>query len=287
MRLIVSPKQLLISLLVLLSALLAGACSAFQPPDANGPRSNRSPYPVVFPDETTRQEESLLAWRQLTQRYGLADKTAPDLQPITGTLRSLPATLNGSIFLPKVGAGPSFNEEEIREALRRFIDEWRVIIGADPAQLSLVERTDEPDGNKVARYEQRPFRYPLRGGYGNLVIRFASNLRVLELSSNCLPNTDRLQAALANITPKLTAEDALNHIKGHSITLTDASGKQQTFTLGATDPVTVRQLVVYVLPPGNQSTSLEFHLAWEIETPNSPFKTVYLDAVDDRVIAGT
>jgi hypothetical protein len=192
--------------------------------------------------------------------------------------------LNGSVFLPKVGAGPNFTEEELREALRRFIVDWRVLIGADPVQLSLVERTDEKNGDKLARYEQRPFRYPLRGGFGNLVIRFASNLRVLDLSSNCLPNAERLQTSLASISPKVTAEDALNHIKSGSITLTDAAGKQQTFTLEANTSVTVRQLVVYALP--NQNNALELHLAWEIDTPNSSFKTVYLDAVDDRVIAG-
>jgi hypothetical protein len=82
----------------------------------------------------------------------------------------------------------------------------------------------------------------------------------------------------------VTAEDALNHIKSGSITLTDATGKQQTFTLPANTSVTVRQLVVYAL--ANQNNALELHLAWEIDIPNGSFKTVYLDAVDDRVIAG-
>jgi hypothetical protein len=280
----VTVKQIVFWCFLASVALLTGACSALQPPDANGPRSNLPAYPILLPEEATRQDASLLAWRQLVQRYGVSDKTAPDLQPFTATLHGLPANLNGSVFLPKVGAGPNFTEEELREALRRFIVDWRVLIGADPVQLSLVERTDEKNGDKLARYEQRPFRYPLRGGFGNLVIRFAGNLRVLDLSSNCLPNAERLQTSLASITPKVTAEDALNHITSRSITLTDAAGKQQTFTLAASTSVTVRQLVVYALP--NQNNALELHLAWEIDIPNSSFKTVYLDAVDDRVIAG-
>jgi hypothetical protein len=280
----VTVKQIVFWCLLASVALFTGACSALQPPDANGPRSNLPAYPVLLPEEATRQEASLLAWHQLVQRYGLSEKTAPDLQPFTATLHGLPANLNGSVFLPKVGAGPNFTEEELREALRRFIVDWRVLIGADPAQLSLVERTDEKNGDKLARYEQRPFRYPLRGGFGNLVIRFANNLRVLDLSSNCLPNAERLQTSLASITPKVTAEDALNHLKSGSITLTDATGKQQTFTLPANTSVTVRQLVVYAL--ANQNNALELHLAWEIDIPNGSFKTVYLDAVDDQVIAG-
>jgi hypothetical protein len=276
-------KQRLFSGLLLMTVLGSGACSVLQSPDPNGPRSNVPVYPLLLLDEATRQQESSVAWHQLAQRYGLPDKTQVDLEPFTATLRSLPANL--TVFLPKVGAGPTQTEEEIRESLRRFIVDWRPLIGAEPAQLSLIERTDEPTGAKVARYEQRPFRFPLRGGYGHLVIRFSSDRRVLDLSSNCIPNADRLQAALAGITPKVTSEDALSHVKSGSIAITDASGTPQKLTLSANDTVSVRQLVVYALPSKGQDNALELHLAWEIETSNGSIKTIYLDAMEDRVIA--
>lgn len=278
-------KQFLSSGLLLVIVLGSGACSVLQPPDANGPRSNVPAYPLLLLDQATRQQESSVAWHQLAQRYGLPDKTQVDLEPFTATLHSLPANLSVPVFLPKVGAGPTQTEEETRESLRRFIVDWRPLIGAEPAQLSLIERTDEPTGAKVARYEQRPFRYPLRGGYGNLVIRFSSDRRVLDLSSNCIPNADRLQAALAGITPKITSEDALSQVKSGSMAITDASGTPQKLTLSANDTVSVRQLVVYALPTKGQDNALELHLAWEIEIPNSSIKTIYLDAIEDRVIA--
>lgn len=272
-------------ILVTAIAFSSYACSTFQPPDANGPRSNANPYPVVVTSEG-RTNAGLLSWKNLAQLNSLTPKPEPKLNSLTGTIESLPANMGSPIFLPKVGASPTQTEEETRESLRRFINDWTELIGADPSQLSLVERVDEPSGIKVAHYEQRPFRYPLRGSFGNLFIRFTGDRRIVSLSSSCIPNTEKLQAALAALSPTVTAEDAANHVKGSPITITDAAGKQQTFTLAADTAVEVRQLVVYVLPL-NSEGRLEFHLAWEIGVPNGSIKTIYLDALTDQVIAGS
>jgi hypothetical protein len=261
-------------------------CAALQPTDANGPASNVPPYPIALADTSARVEEASLAWSQLSQRYGLREKTEANLQPYAVTL-DLPASSSTPILLPKVGSETPPTEEETRESLRRFIVEWQHLIGADPSTLSLVERTDDASGGKVARYEQRPFRYPLRGGFGNLIIRFRTDRRLLGLSSNCIPNVDRLQAALAGLTPKVTWEEAANHIKGRTITVSDAVGRQQSVTIPTNTVAKVRQLVVYVKRPQDQSKGPEVHLAWEIEVGNGPIKTIYLDAIDDQVIAGS
>src|SRR5215813_10573907 len=158
-------------MLIVTTAFALSGCAALQPVDANGPRSNAPPYPISLADPAARLQEASVAWYQMSQHYGLAGKTEANLNPDTGTLQSLPANA-GPIALPKVGTEAVQTEEQTRESLRRFIVEWRPLIGAEPDQLSLVERTDEPSGVKVARYEQRPFRYPLRGGFGNLTIRF-------------------------------------------------------------------------------------------------------------------
>jgi hypothetical protein len=184
----------------------------------------------------------------------------------------LPANLPAAMYLPKVGSQTNPTEEDFRESLRRFIVEWQTLIGADPNQLSLVERTDEPSGVKVARYEQRPFRYPLRGGFGTLEIRFRSNWQIVGFSSNCIPNADRLQPALNALTPKVTAEQAVNHVK-----------TQQP----ATAKVEARQLVVYVEPAKDPASGLEIRLAWEIDVTNGQTSKVYLDALSDEIIATT
>jgi len=264
----------LIATLALAATLTFAACAAFQPPDANGPTANAPRYPIAQADAGTRLAEAAQAWYQLSQHYGLPGKTEANLNPYTATLESLPASLPAPIYLPKVGSPTAPTEDDIRESLRRFIVEWQQLIGADPNQLSLVERIDEPSGVKVARYEQRPFRYPLRGGFGNLTIRFRSNGQLVGFSSNCIPNADRIQATLAGLTPKVTAEQAVNHVK-----------TQQTPSLPANAAVVARQLVVYAQPSKEPSNGLEIRLAWEIEITGGPVTRVYLDVISDEIIA--
>jgi len=273
----------LFSLVVLVLALGSSSCAAFRPTDAGGPRSDVRLYPVGLADPAARLEEASLAWYQLSQHYGLTGKGEANLNPYTATIQNLPSNLPTAITLPKVGTEAEQTEEQTRESLRRFISEWQRLIGAEPKELSLVERTDEASGIKVARYEQRPFRYPLRGEFGNLTIRFRSNGQLVDLSSNCLPHADRLQATLNTITPQVSGEDAAKNIKSQPIPIAG----QQTVTLPASAVVEPRQLVVYALPLPGQTTGLELHLAWEISITNGPIKTVYLDAVSSQIIGAT
>ena len=266
-------KSLLLTL-ALVTVVTAGACAAFQPTDANGPAANRPPYPIALSDVGPRLEEASLAWYQLSQQYGITGKTEANLHPYTATLESLPANLPAPIYLPKVGSPTSPTEEDTRESLRRFLVEWQRLIGADPNQLSLVERTDEPSGVKVARYEQRPFRYPLRGDFGTVVIRFRGDGQLVGFSSNCIPNADRVQASLNAVTPQITAEQAVDHVKN-----------RQTVSLPANATVQARQLVVYARPSKDPPSGLEIRLAWEIDIKNGPITKVYLDAISDEIIA--
>jgi hypothetical protein len=274
-------RNILALTLAIAALLIFSACAAFQPTDPNGPRANAPQYPIGLPDVSTRLEEASLAWYQLSERYGVSGKTEANLHPYTGTLESLPANLPASIHLPKVGdpAKPP-TEGDTRESLRRFIVEWQRLIGAEPDELSLVERTDEPTGIKVARYEQRPFRYPLRGGFGNLIIRFRSDGQIVGLSSNCIPNADRLQAALGNVSPQVTREQAVNQVRNRQ-------------NLPATAVVELQQLVVYAQPAkapsaahqGAPAGGLEMRLAWEINVTDGPASKVYLDAISNEIIA--
>lgn len=270
--------------MLLALALVSGACAAFRPANPNGPPAEVRLYPVGLADPAARLEEASVAWYQISQQNGLPERTEVNLNPYTATIQSLPPNLPVAITLPKVGTGAEHTEEQTRESLRRFISEWRRLIGAAPEELSLVERVDEASGIKLARYEQRPFRYPLRGGYGNLTIRFRDNGQLVAISSNCLPNAERLQATLNAATPQITGEEAVNSLKSQPITVTNATG-QQTITLPANAVLESRQLVVYALPPPGETTGLELHLAWETNVNNGPVKTIYIDAVSGQVIA--
>jgi hypothetical protein len=262
--------------------LSVGACTAMQPPDASGPRANQPNYPVLVNEDSQRREAALVAATQMLAQAG-ADKNAVKLQPVTATVQSLNTDAKASIFLPKIGAADVMTDEEVRESLRRFIVSWQTIVGADPPQLSLVDQLNQPDGTKLASYEQRPFRYPLRGDYGNFRIQFANDGRVLSLSSTCIPNADRLQSTLAAVTPVLKPEDAIQYIRDNGVTYTDRSGQQQSVRPSANASIDAGELVFYALPAG--ISSIELHLAWEVQLKNAPVKKVYLDAVKAQVLA--
>ncbi|MDQ3473502.1 MAG: hypothetical protein M3447_07175 [Acidobacteriota bacterium] len=263
---------------------LCCSCAALQPPDAGGPRSTGPLYPVLFTEQAQRTEAANLAFNRLTQSPAL--QSAVQLQPITAAIQNLP-NLSTPLYLPKVGINPEMDEEETREALRRFITEWRVLIGADPAHLSLVERSDRPDGVKTARYEQRPFRYPLRGGYGSLEIQFLPNRVVRNITSTCLPDAERLHTALAPITPKLTAAEAINVVRGSDLVYVNASGQQTAARVGANDELTPVELVTLIFPTSGRTDSLELHIAWEINVGANPRRLVYVDALEGKVLRAT
>ena len=270
-------------ILWILTAVTTAACSTFQPPDANGPRANTRPYPIVAVDDNSRTTASL-AWKNISTVRGVSISGEPRFNALTGTLESLPTPGGAQLFLPKVGDGPTQTEEETRESLRRFINDWHEVIGAEPSQLSLVERVDQPSGLKLAHYEQRPFRLPLRGGFGQLVIRFRADRQIVELSSNCIPNTDRVQASLATLSPQVSAEDAITHVTGREMNVIDGNGRTQSLTIGSGTQLEVKQLVVYALPAADKLL-LELHLAWEIAAPNGAIKSIYLDAITGEVLA--
>ena len=265
--------------------LVNGACAALQPPNAGGPAPGGPPYPVTLTEQTQRREAATLAFNRIAQRSGPGNLTEGYLEPVTATIKNLPADSGTPRYLPKVGSNVEMNEEETREALRRFINDWRVLIGSDPSQLSLIERVDRPDGTKIALYEQRAFRHPLRGDFGKLQINFTGNRRLLNLTSSCIPDADRLQSALALLTPRVTAEEAIKHVRDKGVSYTDSSGNQQTFNVSGSNELDSREIVTYVLPSKPEADSLQIHIAWEVTVSNAPFKTVYVDALNDEVIA--
>ncbi|MGI8837053.1 MAG: hypothetical protein ACR2H4_10510 [Pyrinomonadaceae bacterium] len=271
-------------LLVYLALVMAAqACAPLQPPSVGGPRANEAPYPVLLAEDNHRRETATAAVNHL-MRSEVATVTTPPLQPVTATIESLPANTSPNVYLPKVGANPVMNEEETREALRRFIRDWQGPIGAEPAKLSLVDRVDQPDGSKIARYEQRAFRYPTRGNYGKLEIRFTPERRVLNIMSTCIPDADKLQAALAAVPVKLKAEDAMTALIANEIQYSDAGGTKLNFRPTANNKLEPHELVTYITPAATQPNGLEFHVAWEISVGGAPFQIAYVDAVTGQVV---
>jgi hypothetical protein len=275
-------SQAKIILLLTIAIALAG-CATLQPPDATGPRGSESVYPLLYIADDARRNAATSAIGRLVPA-GNAE-TGSALQPITLTIGNLSSLAGQALYLPKLGTEAVMTEEETRESLRRFIREWEDLIGADPTKLSLVERVDQPDGTKLASYDQRPFRYPIRGNFGKLQIRFTVDRRVVSMTSTCIPEADRIQTTLAGITVKLKPEDVSNQLLNNPISYTDAAGTQQTFKVAAATQVKPRELVTFIRASKNKPDALEFHIAWEVELVSAPVRRVYVDAVNGEIIA--
>ena len=274
-----------LALLVILAVCMS-ACADRPAPGASSPRSNEIPYPVLMTDAAERRQAALVAWTKFMHEQGITNAPAPELQAITATIRNLPTSTGTLLYLPKVGDHDPMTEEETRDSLRRFITSIRGLLGAEPQQLSLVQRTDLADGTKKARYEQRPFRYPLRGDYGAVEITFAPDRRVLQVTSTAIPEVEQLQRAGAGIRPRWTAEKVPDLLAGRTFTYTDEAGNKQTFTVAKGEVISVRELVIYPVPRLSDPSTLEFHLAWDIAIGHAPSQQIiYFDAVTDELLA--
>ena len=290
------PTLLLFAVLVAL-ALIVVSCAPLQPASPTGPRGNEATYPVVLAEDAARRESARAAFTRLRQtgaptRNGKTVEASPtdlSLSPITATIQSLPSNGGSGVYLPKVGTEAVMNEEETRESLRRFLKDWREIIGAEPARLSLVDHTVQSDGTSVANYDQRAFRFPIRGNYGKLQIRFTADRRILSIFSSCIPEADKLRSALrvlsagGGVSARLTAEEATKRLSENDIPSTTPA--PSTFRLPTGAQVNPTELVTHVRPSKTRADALEFRVAWEIAVTNGPVKLAYVDALTGEVIA--
>ena len=270
----------------------AGACAASRDPDPSRPRANEPPYPVILAPNAERREQALAGWAAMARDNNVPNVPPPELQPVTATISGLPAT-ETPLRLPLVeirdddGQLRANSEEESRrESLRRFITSASALLGVAPPNLSLVARTDEANGTRRARYQQQPFPYPLRAGFGVLDIAFTDDRRVLSLTSTAIPDTERLARALALVRPQqLTADQAVERVRGRAFTLSGASAPPQTYTVAPGDTVTPRELVIYPVRPASDAGALELRVAWELAVGAgaTPY-LVYLDAIRGEII---
>lgn len=271
-------------MLCLAFTFFSGACAGNTEPDPSRPRANEQSSYILLTEESVRREATLIAWANLTRAQGIQNAPVPELQPVTLTLRSLPQAMAVPLYLPKVGEGLPMTEEETREALRRFITETGPLLCTDRERLSLI-RIDGPDGAKEALYEQRPFRYPVRGGFGELRIGFAPDRRVLQIHSTCIPDVENIRRSFAGIGPRLTPEKAAEAVRGQTANYAVAGGgNSQTHTVSADEKLDVRELAIYPIARGGYPPVLEIHLVWEIYTERLPGLVIYLDVVSGEIL---
>ncbi len=271
-------------MLCLIFLMCWSACAGNPAPDPTGPRASEQSSRILLTEDSARREAVLTAWASLTRSQGIQNAPAPELQPVTLTVNSIPSMPESPLYLPRVGEGVPMTEEETRESLRRFITQAGPLLCTDRERLSLVQRIDGADGLKEARYEQRPFRYPVRGGFGELRISFTPDRRVAQIYSTCIPDVENTRRSFAGIGPRLTPEKAAEAVVGRTASYMDASGNSQTYTVAADDKINVRELAIYPVARAGVPAALEIHLVWEIFVERVPGLVIYLDVVTGEII---
>lgn len=275
----------ILSIVVLFVVLMSG-CATNRSPDPAGPNSGEPTYPILLVDnDGDRREASLAAWSGFTRVHGVLDAPVPELQPVTATLRSIPTSLQTPLSLPRVGEPGPMSEEELREALRRFISAAGPLLCGEPQQLSLIKWIDGVDGVKQAMYQQRPFRYALRGGYGELRISFTAGGRIAGLKSTCIPETERIRRGFVGLSQqRLPVDKLIESLSGRVVTYVDKDGQQQTYTISAKDTLNARELVIYPIQLAGEPAILEIHVAWEINIASAQNLTIFVDSIMGNVL---
>jgi hypothetical protein len=288
---------LTIGLALCLAVSLAACAAATRPAAPGAPRANEeAPYPVLLELPNEQRDRAVANWAALLVGEARPEAVPPPvLQPVTATVAEIPPLAGARLQLPKViiegqrdpSAGPT--DEELRESLRRFLTSAAPLVGAEPRELSLVEITNAPNGARRALYEQKPFSFPLRNGYGVVSVTFTPDLNVTALSSTALPENDRARRALNALTAQLSAQDAVAALAGKAVTYTDGAGSPQTRTIASTEGVTAREMVVYPrAAPASAARQVELRLAWEIAAGGTGTPLlVYVDAVTGDLLGAT
>lgn len=273
----------------LIGLFVCGGCGATRPVDSGAPTNRGSAdYPVRFLRADEGRDRAIAAWRRIAQIQNGDETSDPSLHPVTSTIVSLPAAAPPLLKLPRVGDpnNLSMNDNETREALRRFLANSSDLLGAEIIQLSLREVAGGEEGLKVARYQQRPFLYPLRNNYGVVEIGFAPNGQITRLSSSCIPAEEQLRRAVDRLTPRLGASEIAVKLANRTVTLTDETTRaERAVTITAAEEIRARELVIYPLMRPGELDALELHLAWDVSIKVEGREHIlYVDALTGEIL---
>jgi hypothetical protein len=231
------------------------------------PNSAKQNYPVTIEDSQQRREKAEREWRRMLDFYKVA-QTPPDLYPVAYTPRSL-LGVTGGIKILAAAPEPGTEGLALREAVKRFIDQWRDLIGADPLTVSLVAATDAGDAQRLT-YRQASYAFPVTGNFGEMTAIISRDGRLLQMDDRFIPVVELPQR------PAIDREEAARRVVGRTFTYSDIAGRPQQVKINNPGEIKVKRVVV---APVEKSDAIEVHLAWEIVAGSSLSWTVYIDAM--------
>jgi hypothetical protein len=237
---------------------------------AQAPSPTKQNYPALIKDSTERRARAEREWRRMLDAYSIP-QTPPDLYPVTYTPRSL-LGVTGGLKLISFTPEPGSEVVALREAVRRFVDRWRELLGAEPAAVSLISNDLAGDSQRLT-YKQANYAFPIAGNAGEMVAVVSRDGRLLQLDSRFIPVVELPSR------PSIDRDSAAKKVVGRSFTYSDIAGHEQRTQMGALDQITVKRLVVL---PVENAESIEVHLAWEIVAGKQFSWTIYIDAVSGQ-----
>jgi hypothetical protein len=245
----------------LVAAALAAGCDR-SPQIPNAAKQN---YPGLIQDSADRRALAERGWRRMLDAYAIP-QTPPDLYPIIYTPRSLLGVTGGIKIMP-AAPEPGNEANALREAVKRFIDRWSELIGADPTAMSLVSAGDSP---QRLTYRQMNYPYPVAGNYGELVAVISDDGRLLQLDDRFIPLVE------VPARPDVTREAAAARVVGRTFTYSDIAGRELRTQVTNPAEVSVKRVVILPVEKGD---AVEVRLAWEVVAGTSLTWTVYVDAM--------
>jgi hypothetical protein len=256
--------------LIVFCALAAGACAAPGQSTVNTPQSNSPNYPPSIEDSAARQQAAEEAWAKFFAEFRLPAAKV-DLEPVTGTPRAMPMELAGRIYLNSRGV--AFDEMEAKEALRRFLEKARGVLGGDALlslkDLSLLSFTDDGSFYRAV-YQQSSYPFPIANGYGELRLSVGKNGTLLQWSSRLIPKVDL--PARAEVAPQSLREKFV----GREFSYANIAGQPMRYKVAQASEISIKELVVY---PKVEGKKMSIHLAYPVEVGKGMTWTVYVDAI--------
>ena len=231
------------------------------------PNSTKQNYPVVIEDSPTRREKAEREWRRMLDFYKVAD-TPPDLYPVIYTPRSA-LGVAGGIKILAAPPEPGTEVMALREAVKRFMDQWRDLIGADPLTVSLVAASDAAGAQRLT-YRQASYAFPIAGNFGEMTAIISRDGRLMQIDDRFIPIVEIPQR------PAIDREEAARRVVGRTFTYSDIAGRSQQVKINNAAEIKVKRVVV---APVEKTDTIEVHLAWEIVAGSSLSWTVYIDAM--------
>ena len=267
--------MLLILAMLVATAVPLGACGSsvrVPGPAAGAAGDVLEGYPLTILESTEHRDAMAAAWVRFFDAYNVPPerRRVPELAPVTHT----PTSFLGIGPVRLVAEGTA-DEERIRLLLREFVAQNAELLGVAANSLSLESVSGAGPIGKRYDFVQAAYPFPIAPPFGRLTFVVTPAGEIVTIDDTAIP------VGPLPREPRLTREAAQQRVVGMTFTYGDIAGREQKTTVDDPAQVVVKRLVVY---PELTDAALRVRLAWEVEAGSGMTWTVYVDAIDGKIV---